>query len=309
MKLFKNKVGRPSNKTLKKRKIIYLVIILISLLVIGTSVIYTVNYFENSIIGTSKNIKNDEKYYDITKKTVTATFSSKDLDYIEYKSASCTIYNDDDTCVISLPYFNKKGMFNAFWSEIDITSNNLKEKDIKWNPSYFHQVGSKLEISKDTTFYPNYNSAWYDTNSSYSKYRDLNISKTSMYGRTIIEYDKELSENRIAEIDAEFKKIYEEYPWLMVPSKVFYLKEDTFKEVTHLAENVGGITQDMDRRSTGSSYSIITLNDSFYNIKTGIMHEFAHALDFRYKYLTGKTMISETEGFNDYYISIRKKLH
>ena len=57
MGLFKNEVGRPSNETLKKRRIIYLVIIFVAVIGIGACVFYTVNYFKNNNIeGTDKNI-------------------------------------------------------------------------------------------------------------------------------------------------------------------------------------------------------------------------------------------------------------
>ncbi len=55
MKLFKNKVGRPSNEALKKRRIIYLAIIFVAVIAIGACVFYTVNYFKNSnVSGTNK---------------------------------------------------------------------------------------------------------------------------------------------------------------------------------------------------------------------------------------------------------------
>ncbi len=57
MGLFKNNVGRPSNDTLKKRRIIYLAIIFVAVIGIGASVFYTVNYFKNSnVSGTEKNV-------------------------------------------------------------------------------------------------------------------------------------------------------------------------------------------------------------------------------------------------------------
>ena len=66
MGLFKNEVGRPSNEILKKRKIIYLIIILVAVLGIGTCVFYTANYFKNE--GNSKNISVSKIYQDISVK-------------------------------------------------------------------------------------------------------------------------------------------------------------------------------------------------------------------------------------------------
>ena len=60
MGLFKNGVGRPSNETLKKRRILLLVILFVFLIGAGVGVFYTINYFKNNTIaGTDKSIKSD----------------------------------------------------------------------------------------------------------------------------------------------------------------------------------------------------------------------------------------------------------
>ena len=54
MSLFKNGVGRPSNETLKKRRIVATVLLFTVVLAIGGCVFFTVNYFKTT--GTNKNI-------------------------------------------------------------------------------------------------------------------------------------------------------------------------------------------------------------------------------------------------------------
>ena len=55
MGLFKNGVGRPSNETLKKRRIIATIMIFAVVLAVGVCVFYTVNYFKG-VSGTDKNV-------------------------------------------------------------------------------------------------------------------------------------------------------------------------------------------------------------------------------------------------------------
>ena len=54
MSLFKNSVGRPSNETLKKRRIVATVLLFTVVLAIGGCVFFTVNHFKTT--GTNKNI-------------------------------------------------------------------------------------------------------------------------------------------------------------------------------------------------------------------------------------------------------------
>lgn len=59
MGLFKNDVGRPSNETIRKRRQIYVVIVLALVALVGVGVTYTVSYFKTnygaSVSSTSKN--------------------------------------------------------------------------------------------------------------------------------------------------------------------------------------------------------------------------------------------------------------
>ena len=103
------------------------------------------------------------------------------------------------------------------------------------------------------------------------------------------------------------------YPWLFVPAKVFYLTYDGYLKVS--SDDTVGVTHAMDYEH-GSSYSTIDIdetaqmydeNKSLYN---AIYHEFAHALDSRYKYKTGgKKYLCETNSFNKFYKSVGSKLY
>ncbi len=80
MGLFKNGVGRPSNETLKKRRIVFLAIVFVAVIGIGASVFYTVNYFKNrntgTVGGTEKNATSSQKYKSQVYKSISVANNS-----------------------------------------------------------------------------------------------------------------------------------------------------------------------------------------------------------------------------------------
>ncbi len=64
MGLFKNEVGRPSNETLKKRRLVATIMIFAVVLAVGACVFYTVNYFKT--VGSNKNISTGSIYTNIS---------------------------------------------------------------------------------------------------------------------------------------------------------------------------------------------------------------------------------------------------
>lgn len=73
MKLFENKVGRPSNETLKKRRIVATVLIFVAVFAIGACVFYTVNHFKT--VGSSKNISTAFSTYQLLSSSIDMTDS------------------------------------------------------------------------------------------------------------------------------------------------------------------------------------------------------------------------------------------
>ena len=368
MGLFKNKVGRPSNESIKKRRITYLIIILIAVVGIGASVFYTVNYFRSST-GTNKDIKKtsstgtkkvyffsngsagsdkeitcsiknctvttpkitpksgytvvgwstspdthtasikpgkklkntkNQKYYAITKKIVTIKFYSEGLDYIEYKSTNCTMYNKDDSCIFKLPRYNKKGKYNIYWSEnqkgmYDLCSSTLSSEEIYHS---FFQVGKEYVTNGDITLYPNFNNSYCDEGKTQHRYRSLDIAGSGKYGDVTVEIERGVSKTSSLGAIEILRNGYKKYPWLFVPSKIFVLTNSTYNRYS--------IDYSAGYRQGLSSYSII---DARYDLDTnGYYHELGHALDDRYKFITDKSKISETKAFENFYNSISNKL-
>ena len=154
MGLFKNDVGRPSNETLKKRRIIYLVIILVAVLGIGTCVFYTVNYFKGTT-GTDKNISTSKIYSDIS-----------------IKNNSGAIYEDGNK--------TNKGNFKKVSSkkqEIELSSNKAS---ITIRTTYNKDV-IKGRLSGLKKYYYQVQIASYDKNDrEISKSKKIDIKKTTI---------------------------------------------------------------------------------------------------------------------------------
>ena len=147
MGLFKNEVGRPSNETLKKRRIVAVVLIFIVVLAIGACVFYTVNYFKTA--GSSKNIsagsiytnisvKNNSSYIYVgnekTKKGDFKVFSNNklEIDLNFAQKASITVRTTYDSAkTYGVKVGNKKYYYqvqtmvydkNTYWNDADFSA-------------------------------------------------------------------------------------------------------------------------------------------------------------------------------------------
>lgn len=290
MNLFKNGVGRPSNETLRKRKIACLIIGLV-VIAIGIGVYLMFFYNNGGILATEKNASKRRK--------VTATFVSTGLDYIEKKKISCYISAGADSCRITLPIYNVEGSYNFFWSIKKLPKTNLT--NYKWDVDYFYGIGNTYELMENTTFYPNTNNFHYDWSdkrdrnySPVNRYRKFNIIESEKIGDTIFEFETGIPKAYIKDYIKEVKKIYKTLPWLFVPGKVFALTEGTYDSYSIAY----GLTQhffDVGAPSWNTSISIIDVKyDTIGLSNEGILpntislnatlHELAHAWDNYYRF-------------------------
>ena len=175
----------------------------------------------------------------------------------------------------------------------------------EWTSARFLHVGDKYKISKNTTLYPNYNSITYNQGDQANQYRSIYVRAVRLIGRTIVEYENDVSVSVIQETSNTLKEGVVKYPWLFVPSKIFVLSPAVYDKTS--LKGSAGLTLGMDALGKGSSYSIIDIK-SDVDIN-GYYHELAHALDNRYKFLTGKSIeMHETKAFKNFYNSISSKL-
>jgi len=158
-------------------------------------------------------LPNDVEYYPITKKIHTAKFYHQNLDYIESKELSCIAYNGG-SCKIILPYFNKVGYFNSFWSTDSVVMEDLKGKTKL--SKYFLSAGKSYTLTKDITLYPNFNHIKYYMVSDYTLYnfRKINtiVSANVKYGESIFEFENGLSLTTISNFKKFVSNLYNKFP-------------------------------------------------------------------------------------------------
>ncbi len=248
--------------------------------------------------------------YAVTKKTFTATFSNQGLSYLSASSLSCSVYNTGSSCNITLPYFNKPGHFNSFWSEKSEVSSNLSGKTWTWN--YFKQAGKTYELTRNVTLYPNFNQFHYDLVKNCYKYRSISVSTTRFIGNTMFEFENGIPATAINNFMNSMNTAYNIMPWLFTPGKVFIMTESTYSNYS----TAYGLTHQMYQPYGGDSYFTIDLkyDASGAVVKNAIdinaaLHELGHAWDSYYKYRTGSGRICDTGDFNNFYNSISSKLY
>ena len=265
-------------------------------------------------VNTEIELTNDVTYYAITKKTYTASFYNENLDYLEFLSSSCDVYNKDKSCKIILPSYNKMGHFNSFWSTDKKASTDLSNTEWRWQ--YFNQVGHEYELTEDILLYPNFNHFYYHITSgshpNVYEYRNINMVYYKKIGQTIFEFEDGIPQTVIDTFVNEMKKAYNIFPWLFTSGKVFIMLEDTYSQHSYAY----GLTHQMYSSYGGDSHFIIDLkyDASGVVVKNAIdinaaLHELAHAWDSYYYFKTETERISSLSEFDTFYNSINSKLY
>lgn len=255
-------------------------------------------------------VDRDLTLYVISKRTLTATFKNPENATNAANPVSCDVYNDNKNCNIVLPAFNKSGHFNSYWGTDSIVSSNLR--GTKWSWEYFNQVGHSYSLSKDTTFYPNFNHFHYDLDSNYMKYRSINISTSISIGKTIFEFENGIPKEVINNFLSSMDNAYNVFPWLFSSGKVFVMTEQTYSNYSIAY----GLTHNSYSLYGGDSHFTIDLkyDASGVVVKNAIdvnaaLHELAHAWDSYYSFKMNSERISLLSDFDIFYKSIDSKLY
>ena len=228
--------------------------------------------------------------YGVTSKELVATFDVTGLNSYEAATRRCVVYNNNSSCKITLPRYNKKGQFNRFWSTEKV---GQLEIGVAHPSKYFNQVGTDYELTNNTTFYPNANNSYYKSTSNYFKYRNLNIKKTYTIGNTLFEYESGISDTTINDHITFLKEAYSKIPWIFIHCKVFVMTSDTYANYS--------IAYGLTIPGPKGSYSNIDITDDKGTISpNATLHELAHAWDSRYGYIYG-IKLRDTYEFTNFY--------
>ena len=252
-------------------------------------------------IGERINLENDLILYAISSKKNTVTIFN-DYDYIDKNEISCVTYNNEKTCQIELPRFNKIGYQNIGYSTGKETFSNEKLAYAEYVP------GLKYNLSESILLYPKYEA--------YHGIRNVNY--IDKIGNVFLESGKDVSNQNVELYKRYLREIYAKAPYLFNGTKITLLSENVYNSFWSSNHVVlaAGITYNYS-----GSYGRIPLKntidlktnfeqlkkaapefsknekDDEYKYKS-LIHEMVHSWDSYYSFLIGKINPNEISAQN-----------
>lgn len=217
----------------------------------------------------------DTDLYVISYVTYTLTIDENGVDYLETNKVSCKMYNEEKSCKVVLPKYNKVGQENKGYSY---------RKD---SLTGFVNASEEYELTQDEVLYPIFSIS--------GRHQVLNITKTFNYLDSIIEVEKGCSESIYGEYLKYLDGIKKYTPYLLLGNKITFVVESTFDRVwgkTYVGMNYGPKNlRSVDIRCGSNSY-----NDYYATM----VHEMAHSWDFFYANKFGENISSQSDVINLY---------
>ncbi len=213
--------------------------------------------------------------YAISYKINSLVIENNGVDYLERDRIQCRAYNEERTCKVTLPQFNKVGYENKGYSA-----------NIESLTGYIYP-GDIYELSKDTTLYPIYSTS--------SRHRSLNIVKTFTYQNSIIEVENGCKESVYSNYLKYLDGIDKHVPFLLLGNKITFVVDSSFDTMwgsTYVGMNYGPKSlRSVDIRCSNNSY-----NDYYATM----VHEMSHSWDFYYATKLGDNISSQSDIINLY---------
>jgi len=214
------------------------------------------------------NLDKDITLYVISYKKLNLSIVKEDIDFLENDSVSCTIYNEQTSCNVSVPFYNKIGY------EVRGYSTNTDSL------TGFIFPGDNYILTKSLTIYPIYNTLTRGTT--------INVYKTFQNGKLVFDIEKGCSESVYSNYLNYFSFITEKANFLIVGSKVSFLTNETYDSIWGKS-SVGMTYGPLSLKLLDLRCSSVFLNVSY---KT-IVHELAHGWDFYYSNFNNNRSISQ----------------
>ena len=225
--------------------------------------------------GETINLTSSMILYAISYQTNKLTIEKNNVDYLENNEITCNMYNDNKSCMVKVPKYNKVGYENKGYSA---SSESLV--------GYINS-GSEIELTNDMILYPIYSTS--------SRHRVLNIDKVLTYNDSFIEIEKGCNESVYSEYLQYLDGISKNIPFLLLGNKIAFVTDTTFDAVwggTYVGMNYGPKTlRSVDIRCSNSKY-----NDYYATM----VHEMAHSWDFYYATRLGSNISSQSDIINLY---------
>lgn len=229
----------------------------------------TPDYLMNTDINVDKNME----LYVISYQINNLYIDKDDVDVLINNDLSCMMYNDDKSCNITLPLFNKVGYENKGYS----TSTMSLTGFIYPNDNY--------EIKKDTILFPIYATS--------ARHKAINVSKTIMINDSFIEIENDCQEDVYKEYLDYLNEIKIFAPYLLFGNKISLISDDVFNDIwgnMYVGMNYGPRKlRAIDIRCSNKVY-----NDYYATM----IHELAHSWDYYYSTKNGNNITSQNDVIN-----------
>ncbi len=213
--------------------------------------------------------------YAISYRTHTLKIEKNGVDYLEKRELTCNAYNEDRTCFVTIPGFNKVGYENKGYSTSPASATG------------FIYPSEQYELSRDTTIYPIFSTS--------SRKRSLSISKTFTYQDSFIEVEKGCSEQIYKKYLTYLDGIKEHIPFLLIGNKITFVTDSSFDTIwgnNYVGMNYGP--------KSLRSVDIRCGSDSYNDYYATMVHEMAHSWDFFYATKFGQNISSQSDVINLY---------
>lgn len=202
-------------------------------------------------------IENNVLFYAITYKENHLYIDDSRIDYISDQNISCRTYNKEESCMVTIPNYNKIGYENRGYSlRTDSLTGTFFPNDI-------------YILKKDATLYPIY--------STLSRGRVINTNVTLQRHGITIEIENGCKEKVYNKYLSYLDSINKNANYLLIGSKITFLNDSTFNQIwgkEYLGMNYGpNDLRLFDVRCSDSS------NSDYY---ATMVHELAHTWDFYY---------------------------
>lgn len=221
------------------------------------------------------NLTSDMTFYVISNEEFKLSIFDIELDHLSNSDNSCTVYNQEKSCSVKLPFYNKIGY------EVRGYSTNQSSLVGFIYPNNFY------ELRHDSILYPIYNTL--------TRGKTIDINKSLIIDKMVIDIETGCTEDIYNTYLNYFKKINLLAPYLSVGSKITFLNDDSF-------DSVWGINY------VGMNYGpnklrLIDVRCSNYvinNYYATIIHEMAHTWDFYYSNFMKKDISEQSDIINLY---------
>ena len=225
------------------------------------------------LMDTDINLNKNMKLYVISYKINSLYIEDEDIDFLLNNNISCIMYNDDESCNVKIPTFNKIGYENKGYS----TSTSSLTGFVYPNDNY--------KLKKDTVLYPIYATS--------SRKKSVEIKKVLSFNNSFVEIENTCSDTVYPEYLSYLEDIKNMAPYLLFGNKISLIGDETFNDIW------GGMYVGMNFGPRKLRAIDIRCSDVVYNDYYATMvHELGHSWDYYYSVKNGSNITSQSDVIN-----------